>query len=52
MKKWKFYSKNIPNEALGYIKANSKEEAYNLASKIKVLDINKFKLLFEVSEHK
>lgn len=47
--KYKFYCKNDKSEAaLGYIEANSQENAEKIASKVKQLTLDKFLKLFIV----
>tara|TARA_R110002153_G_scaffold269954_1_gene435939 strand:+ start:1150 stop:1320 length:171 start_codon:yes stop_codon:yes gene_type:complete len=49
MSKWMYYSVHSKSkEHVGTIEATSEEEAYNIASGIKQLPVEKFKELFKV----
>lgn len=49
MIKYKYYSINDPiKEAIGYVHAENNDEAYYIASKIKKLEIQTFKKLFDI----
>lgn len=49
MKKWKYYGLNdSKQEALGILYAESIEEAYDIASRMKQLPLPEFKKLFGV----
>ena len=49
MIKYKFYLINDPSkEAIGYIHAENYDEAYYIASKIKKLELQTFKKLFDI----
>ena len=53
MKKYKIIAKkDKTEEALGYVKAESKGEAVTIASQIKDLDIDEFIKIFKVKERK
>jgi|TARA_R110000803_G_scaffold38287_1_gene82644 hypothetical protein len=48
---YQFFSiNNSEKEKLGVVQANSIEEAYTVASKVKNLPIDEFKKLFKVEE--
>lgn len=48
---WKYFSKHdSKQEALGYVKASSREEAINLAAANKNLPVESFSKLFEVQK--
>jgi len=49
MSKWIYYSIHSKNkEHVGTVNASSEEEAYNIASRVKQLSMEKFKKLFKV----
>jgi len=51
MKTWKYFSKHdSKQEALGHVKASTKEQAINLAAANKNLPVESFSKLFEVQK--
>ena len=51
MKNWKYFNLNsIKRESIGKLRADTKEEAYIIASKKKNLDVESFKKIFKVEE--
>jgi hypothetical protein len=52
MKTFVYFFKNNPDDVLGKIQARNSEEAIEIASKIKQIEIPSFLKIFEIHERK